>query len=128
MGNFWADKLAGQSPSPQAQSTTAWWDSERAPEPVTELPLREVSQFPTYPQARPAQGPQNRRDASCPECGSGNYMQPGRNAAFRCFDCNYPNMHSTSGANIGSATPHGKPVRQVTGTGWHPEIIVDRLG
>lgn len=68
------------------------------------------------------------RGAACPECGSGNYMQPARNSQHRCFDCNYPVVQSTSGARIGTATPFGKPVRQVTGTGWHPQEIIGRLG
>ena len=121
MGNFWAEKLRITAPEPAPRAVTdvqAWWATEHVPFfPSPESPTQTV-------------GATHRRtgSASCPECGSSNYMQPNRNAAWRCFDCNYPTMHSTSGAHIGSGTPFGKPVRQVTGTGWHPETIIGRIG
>lgn len=120
MSNFWADKLANRAPVQQPSATPAWWDGDGRPEPV-QAP---VDQSPRY---APQGAPSARSNDNCPECGSGNYMQPGRNAAFRCFDCNYPTMHSTSGQSVGSATPYGKPVRQVTGSGWHPDTIIGRI-
>jgi hypothetical protein len=127
MTNFWAEKLGVRnSPSPTAtQPVVAWWSTSE-PQPPSTVPYETTIVPQTY-QVRPAENAST-RGSSCPECGSGNYMQPARNVAHRCFDCNYPMRQEFTGQAAGNGTPHGKPVRQVTGSGWHPETIIGRLG
>jgi predicted nucleic-acid-binding Zn-ribbon protein len=76
----------------------------------------------------------------CPECNSGNYAkvgvqstQNGSFAVMRCYDCGYPKIQAGSG--VGSTgTPSGGggkaiPARQpAMGSGFNPNIIVDRIG
>lgn len=119
--SFWTDKLAGK-PTSNARplaSVQAWWAHETEP-PETQI-VPESTQ-----QAMVERRPKSTGEGPCPECDSGNYMAPSRNATPRCFDCGYPIIHSTSGMSVAKSTPHGKPVRQVLGDGFHPNEFVGR--
>lgn len=70
-----------------------------------------------------------RRNDRCPECSSGNYFAPQGTQRMRCYDCGYPLMQSGSGGGIPSdSSAAATPARQVTGSGFNPTVIVDRIG
>lgn len=126
--SFWTDKLSGKTPS-NAQplaAVQAWWTHESTPpqqeeEAVVPEPARQ-----TRHDVRIAGSPRGTSEGSCPECDSGNYMAASPMVAARCFDCGYPLMQSTSGMAVSKNTPHGGPVRQVLGDGFHGDRIIGR--
>lgn len=127
MSNFWAAKLAGQAPPPLTTQTEAWWSSNplsAEPKPATvHIPGYEPVTVPPPARARESQ----RNSSRCPECDSSNYMRASASAAYRCFDCGFPLVQSTSGASISSDTPSGRPVRQALNNGFHPGKIIGRI-
>lgn len=128
MSNFWADRLAGRpaaSASPTPAQISPWRVQPTyapAPEPApgpAPVPREAPRQV-----AAAAPGPM-RADVQCPNCGGANYGKPTPNTAARCMDCNYPILHSTSGAVIPNRhnTPARSSLRQAQGSGSVTEII-----
>ena len=65
----------------------------------------------------------------CPECGSGNYFAPDRNASHRCFDCGYPLRQSGSGISGVKGEGPVTAAKQVsTANNFNPQGIVGRIG
>lgn len=96
--DWWANKLAqtqGQAPVGRPANLP--------PMPPSQTPMQAMPSFqpssPQTPQRPMAQSAQ--QTATCPECGSGNYMAVA-NAAPRCYDCGYP--IAQSGSRYGSLT------------------------
>jgi ribosomal protein L37E len=91
-------------------SNADWWSRNLAPQqpqyrpdPTPPMPpsQRPMAQMPSFqPPPNPSERAQSaKQTASCPECGSVNYMAI-QNAAPRCYDCGYP--ISQSGSRYGS--------------------------
>ena len=120
--DWWAKKL-GTPPVSQQQTRSV----NIPPMPPSQQPLAPMPSFQQAPQPRAASSAQT---ATCPDCGSNNYMAV-QNAAPRCFDCGYPLEQSGSrfgnltGAHIEGAT------KQATGndvtSNWNPQGIIGRI-
>lgn len=125
--DWWAQRLAQQAPQvPQGRP------ANNVPMPPSQQPMQAMPSFPpASPQGQTATRAQSaQQTASCPECGSGNYMAVA-NAAPRCYDCGYPIAQSGSrygaltGANVEGAvqTSRGND----TQSNWNPQGIIGRI-
>lgn len=120
--DWWARKLQQQAPPPQQR-----------PDPTPPMPMSQQPMA-TLPQL---QQPSNERaqsasqTATCPDCGSGNYMSVA-NAAPRCFDCGYPLEQSGSrygslaGAHVEGSTKSS--LGNDPTSNWNPQGIIGRIG
>lgn len=125
MSNFWAEQAAKQrgqnaSARPSDQSSRPdplqpWWRQDSTPAIPEAIPQ-------SPPDYTPAVALQQKM-GTCPACNSGNYAQVNagdpraRFPLFRCFDCGYPVVQTTSGMNSVSGTgAQGStaPARQVS--------------
>ena len=120
--NWWANKLGAQAPAPQPRPVNN-------PMPPSQQPMTQY----TPPQQNPniSKAQSANQTASCPECGSGNYMQI-QNATPRCYDCGYPLSQSGSRyGNLQGAHVEGS-AKQATGndvaSNWNPQGIIGRIG
>jgi hypothetical protein len=119
--DWWARKLAEQNPTQPRQDPTPNM-------PMSQQPMAQMPQLqqPTSERAQSAS-----QTASCPDCGSANYMSVA-NAAPRCFDCGYP--LEQSGSRYGSlAGAHVEgSARSAAGndptSNWNPQGIIGRIG
>lgn len=120
--DWWAQKLAQQSPTPQSRPTNM------VPMPPSQSPMTPMPSFQQNPL------PSNVRSAqqtqTCPDCNSANYMSV-NNTAPRCFECGYPVEQSGSrygslaGAHVeGSAK--GALGNNPT-SNWNPQGIIGRI-
>jgi len=120
--DWWAKKLAQQSPAPQ-QTRPA----DLPPMPPSQQPMAPMPSFQQTPTERAQSAKQT---DSCPDCGSGNYMSVS-NAAPRCFDCGYPLEQSGSrygslaGAHVEGAA-RGAAGNDPT-SNWNPQGIIGRI-
>lgn len=119
--DWWAAKLAQQAPTPQTRP------ANMVPMPPSQLPMTPMPSFqqPVPPNVRSAQ-----QTATCPDCGSANYMAV-NNAAPRCFDCGYPMEQSGSrygalaGAHVEGAAKGALGNNPVSN--WNPQGIIGRI-
>jgi len=131
--NWWAEKLGGAQPAPSSTPATGpgqgtVYRPAQGNAPVTYDP--KTDQTLTKAQSQ-------NQATRCPNCYSGNYTKVGvqstQNGSFdvmRCYDCGYPKIQQGSGAGMpssssGAATPAKQPAQ---GSGFNPNIIVDRIG
>lgn len=122
--DWWAKKLGNSQPAQQGRP------SAMPPMPQSQQPMVQMPAF--QQQANPAEKAQSaRQTATCPECGSGNYMAVA-NAAARCYDCGYPIQQS--GSRYGSltgATVEGS-AKQAAGNdttnNYNPQGIIGSIG
>lgn len=122
--DWWANKLAQQNGQPQVGRPI-----NNIPMPPSQQPMQAMPTF--QPNPTPTrQLPSSSQTASCPDCGSNNYMAI-QNAAPRCFDCGYPLEQSGSRfGNLAGAHVEGA-AKQATGNdstnNWNPQGIVGRI-
>lgn len=65
----------------------------------------------------------------CPGCNSGNYMAPTGTNLKRCYDCGYPLIQAGTGVGVPTDGAPAKPAKQpAVGSGFNPNVIVDRIG
>ena len=104
------------------------------PDPTPQMPPSQqpMQAMPTFQPNQPTtrQLPSSSQTASCPDCGSSNYMAI-QNAAPRCFDCGYPLEQSGSRfGNLAGAHVEGA-AKQATGndgtSNWNPQGIIGRI-
>lgn len=119
--DWWAKKLG----NPQPQQTFR-------PDPTPPMPPSQqpMAQMPSFQQPKQSRAASSSQTATCPDCGSNNYMAV-QNAAPRCYDCGYPIQQSGSrfgtltGAHIEGAA------KQATGnnpvSNWNPQEIIGRV-
>lgn len=90
MSTFWERRLAETKQAQReavAQADVPWWAQGTSLIRTAPILAQAVSEPQTVLQQRMQPVVQ---DNSCPECGSGNYMQPPDSSrASRCFDCGY---------------------------------------
>jgi ribosomal protein S27AE len=121
--DWWAKKL-GQ-PVPQGR-----------PDPSPAMPPSQqpMQVMPSFQQAQPdlsRLAPSSKSTASCPDCGSGNFMAPTPQIAPRCYDCGYPVQQS--GSRFGSLTgAHVEGTTQQaagndTSNNWNPQGIIGHV-
>ena len=121
--NWWANKLAGNTPQVQ-QGRPA----DNILMPPSQQPLAQMPSF--QPQSPTSKAQSASQVAACPNCGSSNYMAV-QNAAARCFDCGYPTEQSGSRhGTLTGARVEGQ-VRQANGNdvqnNWNPQGIIGRI-
>ncbi|MDJ0463164.1 TFIIB-type zinc ribbon-containing protein [Streptomyces sp. H27-C3] len=111
MSDFWARAVGGSGAAPPPPTPS------QAPAPVQPAP------------SQPLLKAQSAADVSrCPNCGSGNYMAPPNTQNYRCYDCGYPKLQSTSGMIASSSDGPPRPARgQVSGS-TALNTIVGRVG
>jgi hypothetical protein len=123
--DWWASKLTPQQPQSAPQTRPA----NLVPMPPSQQPMAAMPTFqPSQTAAEKAQSA--RQTASCPDCGSNNYMAI-QNAAPRCFDCGYPieqqgsRYGSLAGAHVEGSTKQasGNDVQN----NWNPQGIIGRI-
>jgi len=122
--DWWAKKL-GQ-PQPQ----------QRRPDPTPQMPPSQqpMAQMPVFQQQQSdlsRLAPSSKSVATCPDCGSGNYMAPTPQIQPRCYDCGYPVQQSGSrfgglaGAHVEGAA------KQAAGNdatnNWNPQGIIGSI-
>ena len=124
--DWWAQKLAATNPQPPAAPR----QTNMPPMPASQQPMAPLPSFQPAPQ--PTERAQSaQQTASCPDCGSNNYMAVA-NAAPRCFDCGYPLEQSGSkygaltGAKVEGAAK-GALGNDPT-SNWNPQGIIGRIG
>ena len=90
--DWWAKKLGQQPQAPQGR-----------PDPTPQMPPSQqpLTPMPGFQQPEISKAQSANQTATCPECGSSNYMAV-QNAAPRCLDCGYPVQQS--GSRYGSLT------------------------
>lgn len=121
--DWWAKRLGNPQPQTSRPDPTPMM-------PPSQQPLQPMPSFqPNTPSV--AKAPSSAQTATCPECGSGNYMSPSPTIALRCYDCGYP--VSQSGSRYGSLTgAHVEgAAKQATGndttSNWNPQGIIGRI-
>lgn len=122
--DWWANKLAQQAPAPQ--------QAPRSTAPITPPSQQPMAQMPSFqpqvPQTERAQSA--KQTATCPDCGSGNYMAV-QNAAPRCYDCGYPLQQSGSRyGNLAGAHVEGSAKAALGNdktSNWNPQGIIGRI-
>ena len=123
--NWFAQKInAGQAQVPQVVQPR---QMNMPAMPPSQQPMQPMPSF-QNPQAERAQSA--KQTATCPECGSVNYMAVS-NAAPRCYDCGYPISQSGSRyGNLAGAHVEGS-ARNATGndtqSNWNPQGIIGRI-
>lgn len=122
--NWWAQKLAQQG-QPQVQQGRP---ANNIPMPPSQQPMQAMPSF--QPQQPTRQLPSSSQTATCPDCGSANYMAI-QNAAPRCYDCGYPVQQSGSRfGNLAGAHVEGS-AKAATGnnsaSNWNPQNIIGRI-
>lgn len=112
MSNFWARAVGGAAALPPAAATSTPLAPALSPHPA-----------PAPPKALSASD-----TSRCPNCQSGNYMAPLNSQNYRCYDCGYPKLQSTSGMIASSSDGPPRPARgQVSGS-TSLNTIVGRVG
>lgn len=124
--DWWSKKLTGQT-TPGAPRTS----------PPVNIPYTHQPGNPNVPVTYDPNSDQimskaqsAKQSSRCPGCNSGNYMAPPGTNLMRCYDCGYPLVQAGSGvistsSSGGAATPAKQPNQ---GSGFNPNIIVERLG
>lgn len=119
--DWWAKRL--NTPQPQTSR----------PDPTPAMPPSQqpMAPMPSFPTGQPTRVlPSSNQTASCPDCGSANYMSVA-NAAPRCFDCGYPLEQSGSrygtlaGAHVEGAAKQASG--NDTQSNWNPQGIIGRI-
>lgn len=133
MSDWWARKLSGtpQQPLPPTQAQypatqPTWpaqqptWPAQQPTYPATHTQL-EAPQTPS-----PAKATHLLSEGTCPSCASGNYMKI--HGGYRCFECGYPLVQSTSGiSGIGNNSGPSQPAQQVsTANNYQPMHIIGK--
>jgi len=122
--DWWAARLAG---TPAQQQAPVGRPMDMPPMPPSQQPMQPMPSF-QAPQAERAQSA--KQTATCPECGSVNYMAI-QNAAPRCYDCGYP--ISQSGSRYGNLTgAHVEGSAKAAAgnnptSNWNPQGIIGRI-
>ena len=88
---WWANKLAQQGVVQPVQ--------QGRPDPTPQMPQSQqpMQAMPTFQQQQAdlsRLAPSSTSTATCPDCGSGNFMAPTPQIAPRCYDCGYPVQQS----------------------------------
>lgn len=100
MSNFWARAVGGATAPPPP-----------LPAPAPAAPAHQP------PQQVPAKAQSASDTSRCPNCRSGNYMAPPNTQNYRCYECGYPKLQSTSGMIASSSDGPPRPARgQVSGS------------
>jgi len=121
--DWWAKKLAESSGQPQAQPRSPGM----MPMPPSQQPM---APMPNIQPSTSTRAQSANQTATCPDCGSGNYMAI-NNAAPRCFDCGYPleqrgsRYGSLAGAHVEGA-PKASLGNDAT-SNWNPQGIIGRI-
>jgi ribosomal protein S27AE len=120
--DWWAKKLGNPAPAPQGR-----------PDPTPAMPPTQqpMAQMPAFQPPQTTKAQSASQTATCPDCGSGNFMAPTPTIAPRCYDCGYPIQQSGSrfgglaGAHVEGAA---KPATGNDPTNnWNPQGIIGRL-
>lgn len=121
--DWWASKLAGNTPQPQAGRPDPTPPMPPSQQPMTPMPAFQAPQTTKAQSARLAD--------TCPDCGSGNYFSATPQTTHRCYDCGYPIQQSGSrfgglaGANVEGATKLANGNDTVSN--WNPQGIIGRI-
>ena len=120
--NWWANKLGTTPPA--------------VGRPVNDVPMPPTQQpmapMPSFQGAQtPPQAPSAKSSATCPDCGSGNYMSPSPSIAYRCYDCGYPVQQQGSrfGSLAGAHTDASVQAASgnATANNWNPQQVIGRV-
>jgi hypothetical protein len=123
--DWWAKKLGNPQPQVGRPDPTPSM-------PASQQPMQAMPQFQQQTDNLARIAPSSTSTATCPDCGSGNYMSPAPQIALRCYDCGYP--VSQSGGRYGALT--GARVEgsakaangNDTSNNWNPQGIIGRIG
>jgi len=119
--DWWAKKLGNQPQVPQGR-----------PDPTPPMPMSQqpLAPMPTFQQQTTERAQSAKQTASCPDCGSSNFMSVA-NAAPRCFDCGYPLEQSGSRyGNLAGAHVEGAAKASMGNdptSNWNPQGIIGRI-
>jgi len=120
--DWFARKLGNPQPVSQGRP------SNMPPMPPSQQPM---APMPTFQQPQASKAQSANQTATCPDCGSSNYMAPTPQIALRCYDCGYPVQQSGSryGSLAGAHTEGA--AKAATGndstSNWNPTQIIGRV-
>lgn len=123
--DWWAKKLADSAPQQVQQGRP----TNMPAMPPSQQPMQAMPTFQQQPQTS-ERAQSAKQTATCPDCGSGNYMAI-QNAAPRCYDCGYPVQQSGSrygslaGAHVEGATQQAAGNNATSN--WNPQGIIGRI-
>lgn len=125
--SWWANKLGG-SPTPTQSTPVQTPPAGNVYRAQPGMPNTPVNYDPNQDQLV-TKAVSAKQSYLCPNCSSGNYFAPQGTQRMRCYDCGYPLVQGGSGVGMpggsGPATPAKQPNQ---GSGFNPNIIVDRMG
>jgi hypothetical protein len=124
--DWYAKRLGNQTPRESVPP------SMPAPREVYTPPARAANVQVSYDQTRDqlvTKAQSSRQQERCPGCYSVNYMAPPGSTRQRCYDCGYPLVQAGTGAGMPSESsgPVQAARQPSKGTGFNPNIIVDRI-
>jgi ribosomal protein L37E len=121
--DWWAARLAQTQPQAPVGRPM-----DMPPMPPSQQPMQ---QMPAFQPASPSERAQSaKQTATCPDCGSVNYMAI-QNAAPRCYDCGYPIQQqgsrygSLAGAHVEGAAKGARG--NDSASNWNPQGIIGRI-
>lgn len=125
--NWWNKKLGANGPVPNVPPVST--PPSTVYRPPVQQPNVQVNYDPQQDQLV-SKAVSSRQDDRCPNCMSGNYFAPQGTQRMRCYDCGYPVIQAGSGAGMpsGSSGPTVAAKQPAKGSGFNPNIIVDRIG
>jgi hypothetical protein len=122
--DWWAKKLGNPQQAPIGR-----------PDPTPAMPPSQqpMAPMPAFQQQNDLSrlAPSSKSVATCPDCGSGNFMAPSAQIAPRCYECGYPVQQSGSRfGGLAGAHVEGS-AKQATGNdstnNWNPQGIIGNV-
>lgn len=111
-------------------SSSDWFARRMGVAPPAQQPAQQPVQQPPaqpLPPVAPLKTTFDKNEGTCPSCGSGNYFSQsrtlhGEQGAWRCYDCGYPIVQTTSGMTGGGEGVPTKAARQpASSVGFMPQ-------
>jgi ribosomal protein S27E len=119
--DWWSKRLGNQQPVAQPRQINI-------PMPPSQQPM---TPMPTFQQPQTSKAQSANQTATCPDCGSSNYMSPSPTIALRCYDCGYPVQQSGSRfGNLAGAHVEGSAKASLgndSQSNWNPQGIIGRI-
>ena len=123
--NWWANKLGNAPAAPQQRPAAPMM-------PPSQVPMTQMPAFQQPAQTAPSKAQSANQNATCPDCGSGNYFAASAQTSFRCYDCGYPIQQSGGKYGTLSTANVVGAAKQALGNdatnNYNPTTIIGKIG